>query len=88
MFLYNFPNISFYKYYVLKKNINNQGLAHNCEQITKNYNIAAVEKITSYMKSYEEQDKKTLFHGDHININKGKTNSKYCLKNMISVQNS
>ena len=40
--------------------------------ITKNYNIAAVEKITSYMKSYEEQDKKTLFHGDHININKGK----------------
>ena len=40
--------------------------------ITKNYNIEAVEKITSYMKSYGEQDKKTLFHGDHININKGK----------------
>ena len=26
------------------------------------------------MKSYEEQDKKTLFHGSHININKGKPN--------------
>ena len=42
--------------------------------ITKRYNIEAVEKITSYMKSYEEQDKKTLFHGKHINVNKGKPN--------------
>ena len=42
--------------------------------IKKNYNITAVEKMTSYMKSYEEQDKKNLFHGDHININKGQPN--------------
>ena len=42
--------------------------------INKNYNLAAVEKTISYMKSYDDQDKKTLFHGDHIGINKGKPN--------------
>ena len=40
--------------------------------IKKNYNIESVEQISNKMKSYKEIDFKTLFHGDHINDNKGK----------------
>ena len=69
-FVTNFENI--YNKLEIFFNINILNDTRNL--ITKNYNIRAVEKITSYMKSYEEQDKKTLFHGSHININKGKPN--------------
>jgi hypothetical protein len=42
--------------------------------ITSRYNIKSTEKIISRMESYKEIDKETLFHGNHININKGKPN--------------
>jgi len=42
--------------------------------IKNRYNIKSVETLTSKMKSYREIDKKTLFHGDHINKNKGQPN--------------
>ena len=42
--------------------------------IKKRYNINSVETISNKMKSYKEIDKKTLFHGNHINKNKGQPN--------------
>lgn len=39
--------------------------------IKKTYGIDSVDKITKQYKSYSEIDSNTLFHGDHININKG-----------------
>ena len=42
--------------------------------IKERYNIESVEKIIQNMKSYKEIDKKTLYHGKHININKGRCN--------------
>ncbi len=42
--------------------------------ITARYNIEAVEKIVSKMKSYKEINKHNLFHGNHINLNKGQPN--------------
>ena len=42
--------------------------------ITNSYNIKATEKIISKMKSYKEIDKETLFHGNHMNLNKGEPN--------------
>ena len=53
--------------------------------ITERYNIKAVEKIVSKMKSYKEINKQNLFHGEHININKGQPNfhMKFLKKNQI-----
>ena len=53
--------------------------------ITERYNIKVVEKIVSKMKSYKEINKQNLFHGEHININKGQPNfhMKFLKKNQI-----
>ena len=53
--------------------------------ITERYNIKAVEKIVSKMKSYKEINEQNLFHGEHININKGQPNfhMKFLKKNQI-----
>ena len=40
--------------------------------IKKRYNIESVKQVSNKMKSYREIDSKTLFHGNHINDNKGK----------------
>ena len=42
--------------------------------VAERYSINSVEKICSKMKSYWEIDKKTFYHGNHININKGQPN--------------
>ena len=42
--------------------------------VNKAYNINSVAKITNKMKTYKEIDRKTLFHGKHFNINKGRPN--------------
>jgi hypothetical protein len=69
-FVNNYENI----YNKLEIFFNTNISPHTRNLITSLYNIKATEKIISKMESYNEIDKETLFHGNHINLNKGKPN--------------
>ena len=69
-FVNNYENI----YNKLEFFFNTNISASTRSLITNSYNIKATEKIISKMKTYKEIDKETLFHGNHMNLNKGEPN--------------